>query len=157
MQKSNGIRPGARCMDCHSAREVKKYPVVLKVHTCLLYTSTAGSRATVRVGSPFTSTFPTTIGVKQGDTLSSLLLDLVLEAAINKLEIREHIGIKTTQILPYTYDVDIVSRSRNSLKEVVIKIYTEAMKRGLKVNDNKTKYMEITKTLCSSQPLQFEN
>ena len=49
----------------------------------------AGSRATIRDGSQYTSTFLITTGVRQGDALSSLLFNLVLAAAINKMEIRD--------------------------------------------------------------------
>ena len=77
----------------------------------------------------------------------SLLDDLILEAVINKMEIRGHIEIKTTQILAYADDVAITTRNKNSLKEAVIDIDNEVLERRLKINYNKTKCMEITKTI----------
>jgi len=38
-----------------------------------------------RVGNQYTSTFPITNGVRQGDALSSILLDLVLEVILQKI------------------------------------------------------------------------
>ena len=70
-----------------------------------------GSRATIQVDSQFTSTFPITTGVKQGDALSSFLFDLILEAVIYKMEIRGCMGIKVTQILAYPDDVAIISKT----------------------------------------------
>jgi hypothetical protein len=40
----------------------------------------AGSKATVRVDNQHTSTFPIANGVRQGDALSSISFDLVLES-----------------------------------------------------------------------------
>ena len=48
--------------------------------TQLVGVTMAGSRATVRVGNQYTPTFPITNAVRQGDALSSILFDLVLEA-----------------------------------------------------------------------------
>ena len=62
------------------------------------------------------------------------------------MEIREHIGIKTLQVLPYADDVTIISRNKYSLKEAVISIDSEEMKRELKINNNETKYMEVRRT-----------
>ena len=61
--------------------------------------TTAGSKATVRVGNQYTSMFPITNGVTQGDALSSILFDLVLEAILQKMNITCRIGTKSTQIL----------------------------------------------------------
>jgi hypothetical protein len=46
----------------------------------LISVTKAGSKATVRVDIQCTSTFPITNGMRQGDALSSILFDLVLEA-----------------------------------------------------------------------------
>ena len=67
----------------------------------------AGSRATVRVDNQYTPTFPITNGVRQGDALSSILFDLVLEAITWKLNITGHIGTKSTHIFAYADDVAI--------------------------------------------------
>jgi len=63
--------------------------------TQLVGVNMAGSRATVRVNNQYTPTFPITNGVRQGDALSSVLFDLVLEAIIRKLNITGHIGTKS--------------------------------------------------------------
>ena len=48
----------------------------------LINVTMAGCEATVRVDNQYTSTFPITHGVRQGDALSSILFDLVLEAIL---------------------------------------------------------------------------
>jgi hypothetical protein len=77
----------------------------------------AGSKATVRVENQYTSTFLITNGVRQGDALSSILFDLVLEVIFQKMNIAGYIGTKSTQILAYVDDVAITIRSKNALKD----------------------------------------
>ena len=72
----------------------------------------AGFKATVRVDDQYISTFPITNGVRQGDALSSILFDLVLEAILQKIYITGHIGTKSIQILAYADDVAIVDRNK---------------------------------------------
>jgi len=50
-----------------------------------------GSKATVRADNQYASMFPITNGVRQGDAMSSILFDLVLEAIFQKMNITGHI------------------------------------------------------------------
>ena len=86
--------------------------------------------------SQFTPAVPITRGVRQGDALSSLLFDLVLEAVMNMMNIREYIGIKTTHIIPCVDDVAIISRNKNSFKKSVglINMDSKAMERETNVS-----------------------
>ena len=114
----------------------------------------AGSRATLRVDNQYTPTFPITSGVRQGDALSSILFDLVLEAITWKLNTTGHIGTKSTQIFAYADDVAILSRNKNALKDALGNIESEARERGPLINENKTKYMEVTRTVVNGIHLQ---
>jgi len=122
--------------------------------TQLVGVTMAGSRATVRIGNQYTPTFPLTNGVRQGDALSSIIFDLVLEAIIWKLNNPGHIGTKSTQIFAYADDVAILSRNKNALKDALGHIESAARERGLIINENKTKYMEVTRTLVNGNHLQ---
>jgi hypothetical protein len=62
----------------------------------LISVTMAGSKATVRVDNQYTSAFPITSGVRQGDALSSVLFDLVLEAILQKINITGHIGTNSS-------------------------------------------------------------
>jgi len=46
-------------------------------------------------------------------------------------------------------DVAILSRNKNTLKDVLGNIESEARERGLLINENKTKYMEVTRTVVN--------
>jgi hypothetical protein len=60
----------------------------------LIGATMAGSKATVSVDNQYTPTFPITNGVRQGNALSAILFDLVLEAILQKMNITGHIGKK---------------------------------------------------------------
>jgi len=120
----------------------------------LIDVTMAGSKATVRVDNQYTPTFPINNGVRQGDALSAILFDLVLEAIFQKMNITGHIGIKSTQILAYADDVAMVSRNKNALKDTLDNTESEARQRGLLINENKTKYMEVTRTVANGEHLQ---
>jgi sorting nexin-29 len=114
----------------------------------------AGSKATITVDNQYTPTLPITHGVRQGDALSAILFDLVLEAILQKMNITGYIGIKGTQILAYADDVAMVIRNNNALKYTLDTIESEARQRGLLINENKTKYMEVTRTVVNGEHLQ---
>ena len=88
--------------------------------------------------------------MRQGDARSSILFDLVLEAVLQKINITGHIGTKSTQIFAYADDVAVVNRNKNVLKDTLVNIESEARKRGLRINENKTKYMEVTRAASNT-------
>jgi hypothetical protein len=71
------------------------------------------------------------------------------------MNITGHIGTKNTQIFAYA-DVAIVSRNKNALKDTPVNIESEARKRGLRINENKTKYIEVTRAASNSDRLHCE-
>jgi sorting nexin-29 len=113
-----------------------------------------GTKATVRVDNQYTSTFPITNCVRQGDAPSAILFYLVLEAIFHKMNITGHIGTKSTQIFAYADDMAIVSRNKGALKDTLVNIESEARQRGLLINENKNKYMEVTRTVVNGEHLQ---
>jgi hypothetical protein len=92
--------------------------------------------------------------VRQGDALSSISFDLVLEAIIQKVNITGYIGTKSTQIFAYTNYVAIVGRNKSALKDTLVSIENEARKSGLRINENKTMYMEVTRAASNSDHLR---
>jgi len=122
--------------------------------TQLLGVNMAVSTATVRVNNQYTPTIPITNDVRQGDALSSVQFYLVLEAVSRKLNITGHIGTKSAQIFAYADDVAILSRNKNALKDALGNIESEARERELLINENKTKYMEVKRTVVNGNHLQ---
>ena len=48
----------------------------------------------------------------------------------------------------------IVGRNKNALKDTIVNIESEASIRGLRINENETKYMEVTRAASNSDHLR---
>jgi len=51
-------------------------------------------------------------------------------------------------------DVAMLSRNKNALKDALCNTESEARERGLIVNENKTKYMKVTRRVVNGNHLQ---
>jgi hypothetical protein len=84
----------------------------------------------VKIQNDCSESFETRQGLRQGDVLSTLLFNVVLEVIVRRanLQTTGTIYNKETQLLAYADDIDIVGRSQQTAKV------------GLKINEEKTKY-----------------
>jgi Reverse transcriptase (RNA-dependent DNA polymerase) len=82
-------------------------------------------------------------GLSQGDVLSTLLFNDVLEAIIRraKLQTTGIIFNKHTQLFAYAVDIDIFGKSLEAVRDAYLALEAEAAKGRLKINRKKTKYM----------------
>ena len=99
------------------------------------------TRAVVETEHGSSEKFRINTGLRQGDTLSTLLFNLVLEGIIRKLDTRGNISTKLTQLCAYADDLVITARTPNALNEVFVTLEKEARYQGLIVNQSKNKYM----------------
>jgi hypothetical protein len=90
--------------------------------------------------------FLTQSGLRQGDAQACLLFNIAEEKVIrdSDIERRGIIYYKSVQVLAYADDLDVIGRSERDIKEAFIKLDNEAQKMNLNINEEKTKYMEIT-------------
>jgi sorting nexin-29 len=86
-----------------------------------------------------------TNGLRQGDALACLLFNIVLQKATKDSYIQTsgHIFVKSLQIIAYVDDVVLIARTRRDLVEGFRSLESEAMRIGLRINCNKTKYMAM--------------
>jgi hypothetical protein len=94
-------------------------------------------------------------GVRQGDPLSALLLNLTLESVIRNLEIRGNITTKLKQINAYADDIVITTRTKKDLIQTFEVLERKSSKLGLKVNETKRKYMHLTRNKKAIQELKI--
>jgi Reverse transcriptase (RNA-dependent DNA polymerase) len=82
-------------------------------------------------------------GLRQGDVLSPLIFNVVLESIVRRAKLQTNGTIlnKQTQILGYAVNIDIIGRSQTAVREAFLALEREANKVGLKINESKTKYM----------------
>jgi hypothetical protein len=92
----------------------------------------------IKIQNDCSESFGTRQGLRQGDVLSTLLFNVVLEVII---QTTGTIYYKETQLLAYADDIDIVGRSQSAVRDAYLALEGEAAKVGLKINEQKTKYM----------------
>jgi hypothetical protein len=95
----------------------------------------------VKIQKDCSESFETRQGLRQGDELSTLLFNVVLEVIVRRtnLQTTGTIYNKETQLLAYTDDIDIVGRSQSVVRDAYLALEGEAAKVGLKINEQKTR------------------
>ena len=70
------------------------------------------------MGNKLAESFIVSTGVRQGDTFSTILFNLILREAVNKIQISGTIANKTQQIFGYADDIALLGRNIVALKEL---------------------------------------
>jgi hypothetical protein len=96
----------------------------------------------VKINNSYTEWSEMKTGVTEGDLLSALLFSVVLDSAITNFEVRGNITTRLKQICAYADKILIlvIGRTKQVLVNTFCKPKQEALKVGLIVNINKTKY-----------------
>jgi hypothetical protein len=97
----------------------------------------------VKIQNDCSESFETRQELRQGDVLSTLLFNVVLEVIVRRtnLQTTGTIYKKETQLLANADDIDIVGRSQSAVRDAYLALEREAGKIGLKINEQKSKYM----------------
>jgi hypothetical protein len=105
-----------------------------------------GAKSRVRIRNKLSDVFDIEEGLRQGDPLATLLFNLVLEAAVRTMDMDTNSTIftKSSQLLGYADDLDIMGRNMEVVKEKFLALDRKGSDLGLKVNDAKTEYMIVT-------------
>lgn len=125
----------------------------------------------VKVNGSLTEEFTVNTGLRQGDPLSTLLFNLVLERIIQETGIKREGTIRTNthQCIAYADDVVLLARNKKELLKITTNLINVAGKYGLKVNAGKSKFMQVatgqdenirddyTVRLQSGNMITFEN
>jgi hypothetical protein len=101
----------------------------------------------VKIQNDCSESFKTRQGLRQGNVLSTLLFNVMLEVIVRRatLQTTGTIYSKETQLLAYADDIDIVGRSQSAIRDAYLALEEEAAKVRLKINEQKTKYMNAAR------------
>jgi len=85
-------------------------------------------------------------GIRQGNALSPILINLALERVIREMNnLREMEMIEGNTLLAYADDIVILGESKAKLTTSTLNLFKSSEKMGLRVNEIKTKYMMVTR------------
>jgi hypothetical protein len=105
--------------------------------------------AAVRQDRQLTDWFRTTVGVRQGCTLSPDLFNLVLEAVMRLSLERQEAGLelcgRLVKNLRFADDINLMSETTDGLQEITDQVSQQGERLGLVINSDKTKVMTISK------------
>jgi sorting nexin-29 len=104
-------------------------------------------KSMVRINQKLSEPFETLEGLRQGDPLATLQFNIALEKATRGINAdnSKSIYTRSTQILAYADDLDLVGRNIAAVKDAFESLEKGAEAVGLRINTDKTKYMVATK------------
>jgi len=100
----------------------------------------------IRVSKNLSDMLPMRNGLKQGDALTPLLFNFILECPIRRVQVNQD-GLKlngTHQLLVYGDDVNILGGSVLTIKEHAEALLVVSKEIRLEANGDKTKYMVMS-------------
>ncbi|XP_072392149.1 uncharacterized protein [Diabrotica undecimpunctata] len=85
--------------------------------------------------------------------MACLLFNIALEKAVRNTEIKEGGGIynRLIQTLAYADDIDIIGYSKRDIEQYFLELKTAVKQIGLVINDDKNKYMLVTKNPIATE------
>jgi hypothetical protein len=109
------------------------------------------------VNNTYTTDFRVDIGVKQGDPLSPTLFNLVIDTVLTRLDLRGNISTRLKQLMAYADYIVILARTKKSLTEALQQLKKSSIEVGLKINQEKTKYLKCSKKGIKKEDLNCPN
>jgi len=124
------------------AEIMKEFGISMKL-VRLVKMTLANTNRKVKIQGKLSPSFETKIGLRQGDSLSTLLFNLFKEKIIRNVRINPGgtIYSRTRQYLAYADDVLILGRSEGYIKKTLEEMVAITQHICLQTNDTKTKYM----------------
>ncbi|XP_063380350.1 esterase B1-like [Cydia fagiglandana] len=111
----------------------------------MIQVATSKSQMRVRVGNELTAAFTVSTGLKQGDALSPMLFNLVLEHVVRKL-LTLDIGVELNgrhRLIGYADDLALLGENREEVEISASVLEQEAAKVGLRINHDKSEYLHM--------------
>jgi len=124
----------------------------------LVMTTLNNTQCRVKIQNRLSAPINTKNGIRQGDALACLLFNIALEKVVRDaaLNIRGTVFYKSVQIIAYADDIDIIGRTQSAMIEAFSSLEKPAKDMNLLVNQEKTKYMPVTKRSHIHYPLYLE-
>jgi len=109
----------------------------------LIKASLENTSIKIKIANTTSDTVRVSMGLRQGDALSPVLFNLVLEKIVRELRVDDGVtmGNTTIGLLAYADDLALFGSDLDTVKQHCRKLINKAGKCGLKINDKKTEYV----------------
>jgi len=101
----------------------------------------------VKVGNINTDSILVKSGLKQGDVMSPIVFNIVVEKVVREMNITPQEGVKFQEssigLLVYADDLVIMEESQDGLKDLFDQLEKAALKVGLHINEDKLESMVV--------------
>jgi len=112
----------------------------------------------VRFWQETSTQFKVQTGLHQGDTLSPMLFNIALEKVVRDMSNNRKMSLGDLNVLlAYADDIVIMGNSRDDIIQTTRKLLKTSKRMGLEVNQQKTKYMCMTRTDTDNSDLEVDN
>jgi len=109
----------------------------------------------VRYQGELSPQFEVQSGLKQGDAMSPILFNQALEKVIGDIPINHEMELHGKSImLAYTDDIVILGDTKNDIVKVTEKLIESSHRINLVINENKTKYLVMTRHMVNTAALK---
>lgn len=125
----------------------------------LIKSCTLNSKYKIKVASKLSEDFEVKTGVKQGDSLSPVLFNIVINRIIQKVKLLQ-IGAQLESkinIVAYADDIALLADSENDLKLLTAQLIKATNGTGLQLNTDKTMYFILSRYPSNNNVLQINN
>jgi hypothetical protein len=112
------------------------------------------TRARIKINRDFTEEFIVKCGVKQGDSLSTILFSLVIDTILKQMELRGNITTCLKRCTAYADDILLTTRTKQFLLDTFQKLKETLAQNGLIVNGQK-KNLRCTRKNYKLEELQI--
>ncbi|KAL4082425.1 hypothetical protein QTP88_021321 [Uroleucon formosanum] len=141
--------------DYQSGFKNLKYPKKL---IDLIKACNTNTMCKVKFGNGTSDRFEVSTGLKQGDALSPVLFNLALEKVIRSMPMRQDMELlSNSTLLAYADDIVIIGSTRQDVAIRTNDLLKAAKPMGLEVNQDKTKYLVMTRGTRDISDLVVEN
>jgi len=101
----------------------------------------------IRVGEAESDPISVNSGLRQGDSMSPVVFNLVLEKVIRETNIGPQEGMplqgSSVALLAYADDLVLMDKSHDGLRSLCGRLEEASKKVGLRINEDKTEYMVV--------------
>lgn len=128
----------------HVLEEKQISPKIIQI----IKTLNTNNKTRIKTNNKLTEEIPTSIGIRQGDSLSPTLFNIIMDKIIDSVKTADRgyrIGKREIKIVCYADDAVLLAESEDDLQRLLFRFKTTAEEFNMRISTEKTKSLTISK------------